>query len=306
MAGRNKVLAYALLASSVLAPACTSTRLNPADHRFFSKSDGKPGLIERFVPSRSITSSSQFKEWEPVLEGMTGRKPLPSELVVFVPTPMLKKTCGKSALACYRKRYIGKIRISNKIFIDENLRWSGTRTSAAQTSQTCENDDVKGPPSLVTLLSYVHEQAHNYDYSHGETKLGKWIDEVEAVAFEFYFAEYVAKKVDLDYGLSFFANLVGNYIDARLLTGSRYSREIMQNINSDCVNCSEQINSLLAYSSVFILYTSGFRSFKEVWEFVHENPPEIVAARIKHNAHIDDQSVLRANDLCRSLKTMLP
>jgi len=299
-------MVFALVAASALSPACTSIRLNPADHRFFSKNDEKAGLVERFVPSRSITSSDQFKDWEPVLEGMTGRKPLPSEQVVFVPTPMLKKTCGKSALACYRKRHIGNIRISNKIFIDENLRWTGSQTNAAQTSQTCENDDVKGPPSLVPLLSYVHEQAHNYDYSHGETKLGKWIDEVEAVAFEFYFAEYVAKKVDLDYGLSFIANLVGNYIDARLLTGSRYYREIMQNINSDCVNCSEQTNSLLAYSSVFILYNSGFRSFKEVWEYVHENPPGIVAARIKLNAHLDNQSVLRANDLCRSLKGMLP
>jgi hypothetical protein len=139
---------------------------------------------------------------------------------------------------------------------------------------------------------WVHEQGHSFDLSLGEGNAGRWIDQLEAVAFEYYFAEHVAKNYDRHVGLNL---LVLNLLRSGLASWGTIGgegiaqwhvdefRKKLSNLDSGGIKPGE---TELSHQSFFVLLGAGFRSFGEAWHFIHTRKNEDVAAVVRKNARL--------------------
>ncbi|MEW6723012.1 MAG: hypothetical protein AB1324_07145, partial [Candidatus Micrarchaeota archaeon] len=156
------------------------------------------GQRDWFSAALNIQEPSQFSAWEPVAEEIAGTAAVPHRKVSIASSGEVKAACGEHAGGCFLPG-------NRSILIDES--WSPgelarRRYPDGEAAETCEGRESFDLKSYPRLAVWAHEQGHSFDLSLGEGNAGRWIDQLEAVAFEYYFAEHVAKNYDRHLGLN--------------------------------------------------------------------------------------------------------
>jgi len=308
---KGRGLAAAALAAAIgAAPACTATYPNTAAPKI-AGAEKTAGAFDRTAITRSIVETSHLRNWEPILEEMTGMKPLASDSARLVAGEELRRACRGDVNGCYRKKTVLGIVLSRRIYINERLRLPGSDAAKTWMSARCtprddkEQEGMAGTgafPHRALLHTWVHEQGHRFDKSLGTTGLERMIGEVEAVAFEYYFAEHMAKNHDILFGMRMMADIVGAVLERWDL---RQSVAALRKMDADTIDETAANDTVLHHYSIFILRASGLASFREVWRYVHETPEKEVAQRIRENARLLEQSLEIAERTCGELKAQL-
>jgi hypothetical protein len=252
--------------------------------------------------SLNIQEPSQFRAWEPLASEIAGMAPVPSGEVEIVPSAEVKKACGDDAGGCY-------LASGGRILIDE--KWSPgelarARYQAGWGAGTCrgaESLDLKGYPRLAV---WIHEQGHHFDAALGSSSQDKWIDQAEAVAFEYYFAEHVARNYDRHLGLNLLLLDLGRsgFPSWGLLSDEdamgMQARDFSEKIRSLARGGVKPDETGLSHQSFFVLL-AGFRDFGSAWRFIHGHTNAEVAARIRQDAGLVAEGRMRAERIFMKL-----
>jgi hypothetical protein len=174
---RNGIFALAL--ATVLASSSCATVPAPRKAQIMQARKVQRPLY----PMVNIQKPGDFKKWEPILEKMTGRKPVPSSRVFLLSPDKFALKCNTflwgDAGGCYHTD-------SDEIFLPKE---KGVQNHTEPSLW----DFIYSP-----LLIWVHEQGHHYQYTiHGDVG-----DETHANAFSNYFAEYVTQHIDRRLGIA--------------------------------------------------------------------------------------------------------
>ena len=246
----RKLANRALLAGSMLAlPACGNALVAKPP------SSVKPIQTDTNLYEKAHISKNQdFEQFEPILENMANERPVPWTRVSFLSGSEFSEKCSSLAGACYRPP-------DDEIVINQR--------KLLPTILFCGNAGCpKETYDIWAFGSWLHEQGHHYDryYGHVNSRTDAWLNEVEAVAFEFYFGEHMAKHYDARLGLSLLSKEHGHNAwpipsqSAEILRRQKWRYE------------GGEFDRGYAIYSVYSLLGVGFSSFGDVWYFIHKTP----------------------------------
>ncbi len=281
--------ALAVIAASLAAQSCAQHRHLPAYPAMPNHSSER----DWFSATQHITGPSRFAEWEPVLEEMTGKAPLASDRVAFADKATVRAVCGMEAGGCFDSG-------ENRILIDSAAspgEVEGHSPRGLLGISQCKSRDLPSMHKYPVILLWAHEQGHRYDRGLGDSDEDRWVDQVEAVAFEYYFAEHVARLYDRRLGLelarvelsSYTPPLVGESGARKEEDESSASREarafsLMRTMAYAMTGKTGPDDMAFAHFSLFALIGSGFSSFGEAWDYINSSGNAAVASRIRANA----------------------
>ncbi len=254
-----------------------------------------PAKVERrvsenrdwFAAASNIQKNSDFKPFEPILEEITGEKPVDAKAVQFI-SKTGKDKCEERAGGCYNW-------VSDGIAIRDE-RYSAGKRGNLETTGYCRLQHEEDLDGDSRLMVWLHEQGHHYDRHLGLSQLARWIDETEAEAFIFYAAEHIAKKYDARLGSSVIAN--------RLLGAGFENPEWAAGKAKELIGGAKGLDpdsTLLKDLSVLVLLGSGLESFGDAWYYIHTHTEEQVAERVRNNVERIGEGILVAERILRGL-----
>jgi len=291
----------AALAVGASLSSCAGPRPIPA------LSLANPGIADHsgerdwFGLALSIQNPAQFKAWEPVVEEITGKEAVPAERVVFLSDEHIGRFCTDVRDGCYDPVSGG---IAIRAGIPAGERAGGSYSSGFGGCKGLPSEDLQAESRFSV---WVHEQGHHPDLGHGADPLGRYVGQVEAVSFEYYFAEHVAAHYSRHLGLNL---IVNNLKKARMEAWSDLSKPEAATYYADKLiggltqlpsDAKKADEAGIVHLGVLSLMASGFDSFGEVWRYVHAHGHEEVALRIRRHAHLVTRGRIRADKLVFAL-----
>ena len=242
-----------------------------------------------FAAALNINTPLKFRVWEPVVEEISGNSAVPHTRVSIMDEDDLQWPCDDHAAGCYlpRTRSIS-LAISNS---------PGARALASyrRVAEECSGLPSNDLVAIPNLMLWAHEQSHHFERRRGDSPAERYVNQIEARAFEYAFAEHVALHYDRHLGL--------NLIRSRLEYAHRYSwrqledRENALTYASDFHQHLANIDMDPGYvddpafidQGFFALIPSGFDSFQSLWRYVHGSSSGEIFERIRLN---EDQVAL--------------
>lgn len=226
------------------------------------------------APAR-ITKPSDFRSWEPVLEEITGAKPVRSGDVVLATAEIINSACGNEGspfepAGCYTPT-------PSRIYLNADL--------FKQNDAGCR--DVSTCPVDIELLStWAHEQGHRYAQPRGSTALQSWISEMEAHAFGLYAGEHIARNYSHDIGVKL-ALLPFKSAGVNVTERTPHFSGECQAFTSEAIASEPpgrpQLPDVAVSIPILALMASGFESFGELWYFLHTASDDAISKRMDAN-----------------------
>jgi len=285
----QRKLAPVVIAASMALGSCAGRTLPPDPSRVVRTVKEERDWL---ALAGDITDPSQFKVWEPILEEMTGVKPVPSENVFF---NGIKENCESFANAggCYSPRWIFS---PPKIFIEGRF---SSFLSKATKGHSSDNKVSK-------FSTWVHEQGHHFDNKLGSSNMDMLIDQLEAVAFEHYFAEHIGKYYSKKLAFLLMMDLEFEQACNIVEQHDFYKNELLGTLEKVLAYKNDaESNPILyhphgarpSYLSLYALYGSGRDSFGEVWNFIHSHSHEEVLHEIKKSSGFVADGIEKVNQM---------
>jgi len=283
---KRRAAACLALASVLSIGACAERgpkpNLAPRPDRIESRSgEGK----DWFSAALNIQHPMQFRAWEPVLEEMSGEKPVPWQKVFLADPLYVHEFCDhENSVGCHTPGR-GLIHIST----EHSQGGLGYGMPYQGGQGRCVAKRGPGLRSYPRLGAYVHEQGHSFDRQLGKDDESKWIDQLEAVLFELYFAEHSARALDRRLGLDLYIKLLSSakvgiihMADRTLGDGTDHDLPLRIGMLRD--GRMDPWCGGLALQSALALLGSGSPDFSDAWYFVHTSPQQEVVSRLESSA----------------------
>ena len=268
----------------MLFPSCSWAARREVIAPLPSLVEARAGDRDWFGLASHIEQSSDFRPFEPILEELTGERPVPHTRVYFVDNGDLHNICSENAGGCFVDRF-------NEIFIGRQVYDSGLTQWNIFAAPVCDMPEGESLSPRSRFDVWLHEQGHHYDRYLTDTRRGEWIDQTEAEAFDFYAAEHIARNYDRRLGL----NLLGNKITEYGLSDWIYypqtalegSGVIFSRISRDF----DQWAGDLSDASVLLLFSHSRPTFGDVWYYIHTHEEEQVGREILESAENPEESM---------------
>lgn len=223
----------------------------------------------------NINHPSDLKKWEPFIEEISGGKPpVPYTRVRFSPREAIPLACEGDAGGCF---IVNMDFPKGRIFVKDEMSPGKLEPHTYENRRDigsgggCKGGTSEDIKERSRFMVWLHEQGHAVSQHNGDSWEDKWINQVEAVAFEYYAAQHIARRYDGHLGL----NLILRNFETYMNPGVPFT-------------AGEPEDMKIAHYSFFILLTADWykSSFGDVWKYVYSHKPSEVAAKIKANLHL--------------------
>ncbi len=237
----------------------------------------------------TTTHSAEFGRLNPILQELGGKEPVPEHDIFLVPSDKIREFC--SGTACYKDG--GEIYVSEDYIYDiPRVNYKGYR---------CPGSRDTNIPVRSMFEVILHEQGHHFDLDLKFSKSGKWIDQLEAVAYEYYVAEFIALNHERELGLQLMVNSFARYPTAHKKTARTALGQVeevgsISKFKEGSISCWD---GELANASIDVLLGSGFSSFGEVWHYVHSTDTQEIITNIE--SHYDDATLTRGKNTAEKI-----
>ncbi len=264
--------------------AINCIRERPQETQFFPR----PVAIREgdfFRVATNIQRAEDFRIFEPLLEQLTNQRPIYSDSVHFIEEERIREVCQSHVRGCYDPQ-------ERRIMLSQSLLDSGRGRRIYL--GLCTSNLDEGISTSARFLTWLHEQGHRFDNRLRSERRGQWIDQVEAEAFVYYVAETIARRYDMRLGL----NILDQKAQMYLIQPSTTREALIRRTEQRDFN---QWDIELANTSIFALLSGSFATFKEIWEFVHNNSEEEVERRIRADAVGENRAKRKFDQLIESI-----